>query len=157
MTSKNLAQNPKYASIYLIELSRSAEIEIPSSECIQSQTSDSCCCCRGYTWFIKPGQSVKLYIFKNNFGPVRTYWSVHVYRPVACGGPGGAGPPPCVLPGPPAFLYNGLSSTLGPPMDRAGPCCKIVTLRGCMSMRYVIDQNGNWRIENNLPALLYLL
>ena len=44
-------------------------------------------------------------------------------RPVACGGARGAGPP-CVLPGPPAFFCGGLSSTLGPPMDRAGPAAK---------------------------------
>ena len=52
-------------------------------------------------------------------------------RPVACGGARGAGPTlrfawPHLL-----FACGGLSSTLGPPMDRAGPCCKTVTLRGC--------------------------
>ena len=45
---------------------------------------------------------------------------------------GAGGRAPCVLPGPPAFFCGGLSSRLAPPMDRAGPCCKIVTLWGCL-------------------------
>ena len=41
----------------------------------------------------------------------------------------GASPPAFCL-APLLFCISGLSSMLGPLMDRAGPCCKIVTLRG---------------------------
>ena len=49
-------------------------------------------------------------------------------RPVACGGRGAG--PPCVLPGPLLFFAAGFRPRLTP-MGRAGPCCKIFTLRSC--------------------------
>ena len=44
---------------------------------------------------------------------------------------GGGGRAPLRFAWPPAFFAAGFRPRLAPPMDRAGPCCKIVTLRGC--------------------------
>ena len=59
------------------------------------------------------------------------HYLVPTSRPVACGGPGGPGPLRFAWP-PSFFVSAGFRPRLAPPMDRAGPCCKIVTLRGCL-------------------------
>ena len=60
---------------------------------------------------------------------------------------GARGPGPLRFAGPPAFLYFCIFRPRLPPMDRAGPCCKIVTLRGC-TCTYKCAV-GVWRFETN--------
>ena len=53
------------------------------------------------------------------------FWAeCRIGRPVACGGPRGAGPPAFCL-APLLFCISGLSSTLGPPWIRRAPAAKL--------------------------------
>ena len=69
-------------------------------------------------------------------------------RPVACGGgPGGRAPPAFCL-APLLFCIGGLSSMLGPPMDRAGPAAKL-SRYGAEAKAHPPSKTNLWPISNS--------